>query len=60
MELEGTSGHRMVTYYAEPGTADHDAMVLLDLLGQEKPAKRTPTRDDRSAAEEEDPASPLP
>jgi hypothetical protein len=60
MELEGTPGHRLVTYYAEPGTADHDAMVLLDLLGQEQPAKRTPTHDDRSAAVADDPASPRP
>ncbi|MFD3375321.1 MULTISPECIES: helix-turn-helix transcriptional regulator [unclassified Streptomyces] len=58
MELEGTPGHRMVTYHAEPGTADHDAMVLLDLLGQEQLAKRTPAHDDRSAAAEDDPASP--
>jgi len=42
MELEGTPGHRMVTYYTEPDTADHDAMVLLDMLGQEQPAKGTP------------------
>jgi len=59
MELEGTPGQRMVTYYAEPGTADHDAMVLLDLLGQEQPAKRPPARDDRSAAVQDGPASPL-
>ena len=38
MELEGTPGHRLVTYYAEPGTADYDALVLLDLLGSERPA----------------------
>jgi transcriptional regulator with XRE-family HTH domain len=30
MQIEGTPGHRLVTYYAEPGTRDHDAMVLLD------------------------------
>ncbi|MEU9271566.1 helix-turn-helix transcriptional regulator [Streptomyces sp. NPDC048251] len=59
MELEGTPGHRMVTYYAEPGTPDHDAMVLLDLLGREQPALRTPAPDDRSAAAQDDPASPL-
>ncbi|MEU9430943.1 helix-turn-helix transcriptional regulator [Streptomyces sp. NPDC048252] len=59
MELEGTPGHRMVTYYAEPGTPDHDAMVLLDLLGREQPARRTPAPDDRSAAARDDPASPL-
>ncbi len=60
MEPEGTFGHRMVTSYAEPGTADHDAMVLLDLLGQEKPATRMSARDNRSAAVESGPASPCP
>lgn len=59
MELEGTPGHRMVTYYTEPGTADHDAVVLLDLLGNEHPAKKTPAHDDRLAAVEDDPTSPM-
>lgn len=58
MELEGSPGHRMVAYYTEPGTADHDAMVLLDMLGQEQPAKRTPA-DNGLAAAEDDPSSPL-
>ncbi|MBV6702225.1 helix-turn-helix transcriptional regulator [Kitasatospora aureofaciens] len=31
MQLEGTPGHRMGIYTAEPGTPDHDAMLLLDL-----------------------------
>ncbi|MEE1792239.1 helix-turn-helix transcriptional regulator [Streptomyces sp. BE308] len=31
MALEGTPGHRMGIYTAEPGTPDHDAMLLLDL-----------------------------
>lgn len=31
MALEGTPGHRMGVYTAEPGTPDHDAMLLLDL-----------------------------
>jgi transcriptional regulator with XRE-family HTH domain len=31
MQIEGTPGHRLSAYYAEPGTPDHDAMVLLDL-----------------------------
>jgi transcriptional regulator with XRE-family HTH domain len=30
MQVEGTAGHRLVTYVAEPGTADHDALILLD------------------------------
>lgn len=31
MALEGTPGQRMGIYTAEPGTPDHDAMLLLDL-----------------------------
>ncbi|MYU32350.1 helix-turn-helix domain-containing protein [Streptomyces sp. SID8358] len=31
MALEGTPGHRMGVYTAEPGTPDHDAMLLLDM-----------------------------
>lgn len=42
--LEGTPGHRLVAYYAEPATPEHDAVALLDLLGQE-PATRTAPRD---------------
>ncbi|MFC9454497.1 helix-turn-helix transcriptional regulator [Streptomyces sp. NPDC056983] len=30
MQLEGTPGHRLGVYVAEPGTPDHDAMMLLD------------------------------
>jgi transcriptional regulator with XRE-family HTH domain len=35
MELEGTPGHRLVTYFAKPGTPEYDALVLLDLLAAE-------------------------
>lgn len=31
LQLTGTDGQRIVVYLAEPGTPDHDAMVLLDL-----------------------------
>lgn len=31
MALEGTPGHRMGVYTAEPATPDHDAMLLLDM-----------------------------
>ncbi|MFF3371956.1 helix-turn-helix transcriptional regulator [Streptomyces sp. NPDC002680] len=42
LELEDTPGHRLVMYYAEPGTPDYDALVLLDMLGsQPKPYART-------------------
>ncbi|MDT0462238.1 hypothetical protein RM764_04310 [Streptomyces sp. DSM 41699] len=41
MELEGTPGHRLVAYDAEPDTPDYDALVLLDILGsQPSPAGR--------------------
>ncbi|MEV6035675.1 helix-turn-helix transcriptional regulator [Nonomuraea sp. NPDC052116] len=36
MLLEGTPGHRLMTYYAEPGTPEYDAIVLLDLLASER------------------------
>jgi hypothetical protein len=32
MRLEGTQGQRLYVHFAEPGSADHDAMVLLDML----------------------------
>ncbi|MFI8287524.1 helix-turn-helix transcriptional regulator [Streptomyces sp. NPDC085614] len=31
MDLEGTPGQRIGVYTAEPGTPDHDAMILLDM-----------------------------
>jgi transcription regulator MmyB-like protein len=31
LHVEGTPGQRIGVYTAEPGTADHDAMLLLDL-----------------------------
>ncbi|WP_308312865.1 hypothetical protein [Streptomyces sp. ISL-1] len=35
MQLEGTPGHRLVAYYAEPGTHEHGALVLLDMAAHE-------------------------
>jgi hypothetical protein len=35
MQLEGTPGQRMNAYYAQSGTPDHDAMILLDLAARE-------------------------
>ncbi|MEU9895024.1 helix-turn-helix transcriptional regulator [Streptomyces phaeochromogenes] len=32
MQLEGFPGHRLVAHYADPGTPDHDKMILLDLV----------------------------
>lgn len=47
MHLEGTPGRRIGVYTAEPGTPDHDAMMLLDMTapvaapGQETPHAST-------------------
>jgi len=38
LPLAGTDGQRIIVYLAEPGTPDHDAMVLLDMLGADQPA----------------------
>ena len=47
MTLDGTPGHRLSTWYATPGTADHDALVLLDMTaprpGPGLDAEREPT-----------------
>jgi len=31
LDLDGTDGHRVIFYYAEPGTPAYDVMVLLDM-----------------------------
>ncbi|MFE3598830.1 helix-turn-helix transcriptional regulator [Streptomyces sp. NPDC059142] len=41
MDLEGTPGQRMGVYTAEPGTPDHDAMLLLDMAAT--PAEPKPS-----------------
>jgi transcriptional regulator with XRE-family HTH domain len=33
MELAGTGGQRLIAYYTVPGTPDHDAITLLDMVG---------------------------
>ncbi|MFD4544950.1 helix-turn-helix transcriptional regulator [Streptomyces sp. NPDC058466] len=43
MELEGTPGHRLITYYAEPGTPAYDALLLLDLLASQSSTDRSGT-----------------
>jgi transcriptional regulator with XRE-family HTH domain len=45
MQVEGTAGHRLNAYHAEPGTPDYDAIVLLDMAASEhapKPALEQP------------------
>ena len=39
MQLEGTPGQRLGVYTAEPGTPDHDAMILLDMTSP-RPAEQ--------------------
>ncbi|MFE3162563.1 hypothetical protein [Streptomyces sp. NPDC059224] len=43
-----TSGHRLVAYYADPTTPDHDAMVLLDMLSTSQASRA----DDHSAVKD--------
>jgi transcriptional regulator with XRE-family HTH domain len=43
MELEGTPGQRLGVYVAEPGTPDHDALLLLDMTAS-RPAAGPSTR----------------
>ncbi|MEU9955222.1 helix-turn-helix transcriptional regulator [Streptomyces sp. NPDC050982] len=31
MDLDGTGGHRVIFYHAEPGTPEYDVLVLLDM-----------------------------
>jgi transcription regulator MmyB-like protein len=42
MQLTGTPGQHLITYYAEQGTAEYDALVLLDHLGAEQVAPIPP------------------
>jgi hypothetical protein len=47
LQLTGTDGQRFVVYLAEPGTPDHDAMVLLEMAAT---PTRTATEDRESAS----------
>ncbi|MGW6060287.1 helix-turn-helix transcriptional regulator [Streptomyces sp. NPDC055189] len=44
MQLEGTPGQRLGVYVAEPGTPDHDAMLLLDLTAPRPADERSTPR----------------
>ncbi|GAA3839489.1 helix-turn-helix transcriptional regulator [Streptomyces coacervatus] len=39
MQLDGTPGHRLVVFFAEPGTPDHEKMLLLDRAATEPAAE---------------------
>jgi hypothetical protein len=45
MNLEGTPGQRLGVYLAEPGTRDHDALLLLDMTTPQPAAAPPQTRD---------------
>jgi hypothetical protein len=49
LQLEGTPGHHLLAYSAEPGTPDHDAVALLDLLARQ-PSSRPATPGTASSA----------
>ncbi|MFE6822235.1 helix-turn-helix transcriptional regulator [Streptomyces sp. NPDC057690] len=50
MELEGTPGHRLLAYFAEQGTPDHDALVLLDMAARPEPTEAEDMRTDETGA----------
>ncbi|WP_250562518.1 helix-turn-helix transcriptional regulator [Sphaerisporangium fuscum] len=41
MHLEGTQGQRLGVYLAQPGTPDHDALLLLDMTTHQPDAEHT-------------------
>lgn len=50
MQLEGTPGQRIGVYTAEPGTPDHDALLLLDLTAP-RPTPRPAARAEEQSHE---------
>ncbi|WP_409467824.1 helix-turn-helix transcriptional regulator [Streptomyces sp. HC307] len=56
MELDGTPGHRLITYYAERDTPEYDALVLLDMLGSQ-PSPARPTQTERPSPTTRDDAT---
>ncbi len=51
MHLEGTPGQRLSVYTAEPGTPDHDALLLLDLTAPRTASGRPPVAEPRESRE---------
>ncbi|MER5802129.1 helix-turn-helix transcriptional regulator [Streptomyces mirabilis] len=60
MQLEGTPGHRVLMFFAEPGTPEHDATALLDLLGHEGGSKGAARSGGPSAATQDETGPPSP
>ncbi len=54
MQLVGTPGQHLITYYAEAGTPEHDALVLLDYLGA---TQKVTSRSDGSDNDDNQPHS---
>ncbi|WP_033281291.1 helix-turn-helix transcriptional regulator [Streptomyces sp. NRRL F-525] len=48
LHVEGTPGQRIVVYTAEPGTPDHDAMLLLDMTAPRPAARPSPAPGSRN------------
>lgn len=44
MDLSGTSGQRLVAYFAEPGSPEDDALALLDMASPVAEPARGPVR----------------
>jgi hypothetical protein len=51
MQLVGTPGQHLITYYAETDTAEHDALILLDHLGANQQASTPPQHDSHQLAD---------
>lgn len=49
LDLDGTGGHRVIFYYAEPGTPAYDVLVLLDMERPRPPAPAQLPAADQSA-----------
>ncbi|MFG2653373.1 helix-turn-helix transcriptional regulator [Streptomyces sp. NPDC048436] len=47
MHLEGTPGQRLAVYTAEPGTPDHDALLLLDMTAPQVAPRPAPSDTNR-------------
>ncbi|MFF5305089.1 helix-turn-helix transcriptional regulator [Streptomyces sp. NPDC013161] len=48
LHVEGTPGQRIVVYTAEPGTPDHDALLLLDMTAPRPAARPSPAPGSRN------------